>query len=50
MAQKVVKMIALSERNYGILKDLGNLTDSFDSVVTRVLSIAVPKLAGEEKH
>lgn len=50
MAQKVVKMIAISETNYRILRDLGNLNDSFDSVVTKVLNIAVPKLAGEKKH
>lgn len=42
-----MKMIASSERNYERLKGLGNLTDSFDTVLTKVLDIAVPVLEKE---
>jgi len=48
MTQKPVKMIAASERNYERLKGLGNLTDSFDKVLTKVLDIAVPVLQQEK--
>lgn len=48
MTQKPVKMIAASEKNYERLRVLGNLTDSFDAVLTKVLDIAVPVLEQEK--
>jgi hypothetical protein len=47
MAQKN-KLIAISEKNYQVLSSLGTVSDSFDTVMTRVLEAAIPSLRKEE--
>jgi hypothetical protein len=50
MAQKNSKLIAISTQNYEVLSKLGTLSDSFDSVVTKVLEAAVPILEKERRN
>jgi hypothetical protein len=42
MVRKRNKLIQVSERNYLLLRDLGNITDTFDGVLTRILELALP--------
>jgi hypothetical protein len=44
MTAKSKKMIQVSDRNYSLLRNLGNITDTFDTVVTQVLDVALPLL------
>ena len=48
MAQKNVRMIAISEKNYETLRELGTITDSFDSVVTKLLETSKPLLKNKK--
>ena len=51
MPQKNKRVIVISEHNYEALRNLGTTTDSFDSVVTKVLNAAAattPLLKKEE--
>ena len=50
MAQKNVRIISVSEKNYDALKELGNLTDTFDSVITKLIETATPLLTRGEKR
>jgi hypothetical protein len=50
MAQKNVRMIAVSEKNYEALRELGTITDSFDTVITKVLDVATPLLQKKEMN
>jgi hypothetical protein len=42
-------MISISEKNYDLLRRLGTITDSFDSVITKLLNAAVPLLEKERE-
>jgi hypothetical protein len=50
MTAKPKKMIQVSARNYILLRDLGNITESFDTVVTRVLDVALPLLYEKQQR
>lgn len=49
MAQKNVRMISVSEKNYDTLRKLGTVTDTFDSVITKLIEMASPLLRDKGK-
>lgn len=49
MTKNNLKMIGISEQNYRILSSLGTVSDTYDSVVTRLLSVALPILQKKEQ-
>ena len=50
MTQKARQLIVVSTKNYQRLRELGNVTDSFDDVVSKVLEIAIPVLVDRKKE
>jgi hypothetical protein len=40
MSQKDKRYIVISKENYDSLRDLGTITDSFDTVITQILRVA----------
>jgi hypothetical protein len=42
-------MIQVSDRNYVLLRNLGNITDTFDTVVTRILELALPLIEQKQQ-
>jgi hypothetical protein len=50
MTARSKKMIQVSDRNYILLRNLGNVTESFDTVVTRVLDVALPLLDEKQQR
>lgn len=49
MSQKDRKMVVLSKLSYDRLDKLGDITDSFDSVISKVLDIAEPIVIEQKK-
>ena len=49
MTQKARQLIVVSTKNYQRLRELGNVTDSFDDVVHKVLEIAIPVLVDQKR-
>jgi hypothetical protein len=49
MTVKSKKMIQVSDRNYVLLRNLGNITDTFDTVVTRILELALPLIEQKQQ-
>ncbi len=43
MAQREIKQIVISKKNYDSLRTLGTVTDSFDSVISQLLNNMVTK-------
>jgi predicted CopG family antitoxin len=50
MSIKILKHIAVDERNYFTLKRLGNAGDSFNDVISRVLKKLDTEEPGEEEE
>ncbi len=49
MSIKILKHIAVDERNYLTLKQLGNAGDSFNDVISRLLKSTTREPEGEEE-
>lgn len=50
MSQKDRKMVVLSKLSYDRIDKLGDITDSFDSVITKLLDIAEPMILEQAKN
>lgn len=49
MSQKDRKMVVISKLSYDRIDKLGDITDSFDSVITKLLDIAEPIILEQKK-